>query len=525
MTPENQNQNSSASDPGQINNLPVHQAGDQFHPAFSDSAGQKQPDHYTNQPSQTSSPSSSGPSLPLSHNYVEPSSGMMTNPQPAAMSAQAPVTPTTNVMANPNLAIASVPKKKKNLWLWIGLPLIVLLILAGGAALAYKIFLLEPKEALSTYVKKVATAKSANFEGTASWRTLEEKSDKAVEQTAGASILPSNISASAKGAYDIHDKSQPKFEITASAKSNELELIKASAMSFVDEIFFKFEAGAWLSNFGVKIESKWYKMKVDTALKDLDKDECKMDTEANGLISSPIISNLPVKDTKRVAFSEKIAGHTAAHYSGEIDFSKINAYADSLNSKLPAKCKITVKQSDFDGLSVKYDLYSSKNFDRLDLKITSKPAKSDVSLTLDTQNYNQSISIEKPTDAKEITNFMEMFGMTDSQYEATPENGRDAQRKSDLRNIKTALESYYNDNVTYPSRNNWTTELTKGGSPYMKTVPKDPKTGQDYIYNAMPNSPPFTSYTLKATLENKNDPDVQDDTGAKDGVYIVSSAQ
>jgi general secretion pathway protein G len=112
-----------------------------------------------------------------------------------------------------------------------------------------------------------------------------------------------------------------------------------------------------------------------------------------------------------------------------------------------------------------------------------------------------------------------------------PQRARDSQRKSDLRNIKTALETYYNDNNSYPTAGGASctpsvgaclaTILGAGTTPYMKTVPNDPKGGQNYTYTPSPAScaaGACTSYTLKATLENTND------TQATAGVYTVSSA-
>jgi general secretion pathway protein G len=86
-----------------------------------------------------------------------------------------------------------------------------------------------------------------------------------------------------------------------------------------------------------------------------------------------------------------------------------------------------------------------------------------------------------------------------------PQRGRDAQRKTDIRNIKTALETYYNDNYAYPQAPSWKTDLSNSSTtPYMKNVPQDPKTKNDYAY--APNcSPTCTDYTLSADLENKKD--------------------
>jgi general secretion pathway protein G len=104
-----------------------------------------------------------------------------------------------------------------------------------------------------------------------------------------------------------------------------------------------------------------------------------------------------------------------------------------------------------------------------------------------------------------------------------PQRARDSQRKSDLRNIKTALETYYNDNNGYPATGSWKTDLTPSGNPYLKTVPQDPKSKSDYAYTPSPSgcaSGACTSYTLQATLENSKDSQIN----ASGNGYVVNSA-
>ncbi len=107
-----------------------------------------------------------------------------------------------------------------------------------------------------------------------------------------------------------------------------------------------------------------------------------------------------------------------------------------------------------------------------------------------------------------------------------PQRARDAQRKSDLRNVKTALETYFNDANAYPSGN-------FAGLPavlqpnYIKTVPFDPKGGTasapGYVYTPTCAGTPSvcTSYVLQATLENTKDSSIKTGTTA---TYEVTSA-
>jgi prepilin-type N-terminal cleavage/methylation domain-containing protein len=88
------------------------------------------------------------------------------------------------------------------------------------------------------------------------------------------------------------------------------------------------------------------------------------------------------------------------------------------------------------------------------------------------------------------------------------QRAKDATRKADLRQIQSGLEIFRSDQLAYPAT------LSCGGSltgtvngatvTYIARIPCDPKTGFSYTYT--PGSP-ASSYTLKACLENKNDPD------------------
>lgn len=88
---------------------------------------------------------------------------------------------------------------------------------------------------------------------------------------------------------------------------------------------------------------------------------------------------------------------------------------------------------------------------------------------------------------------------------AARERARDAQRKSDLRNIQTALRVYYNDNSAYPTtaemNNLFGNSWADGSIVYMNLLPDDPLVGQSYSYTSSDSD----TYLLEACLENKSD--------------------
>ena len=93
---------------------------------------------------------------------------------------------------------------------------------------------------------------------------------------------------------------------------------------------------------------------------------------------------------------------------------------------------------------------------------------------------------------------------------------RDAERKSDLKNISTALRLYFNDNGTFPAvaAMPWDAEWSGNGGNtiYMSKLPNDPLPGQAYEYELGPTGDTFI---LTACLENASD---------AQGVTTVSTA-
>lgn len=102
--------------------------------------------------------------------------------------------------------------------------------------------------------------------------------------------------------------------------------------------------------------------------------------------------------------------------------------------------------------------------------------------------------------------------------------GRDAQRKSDLKQISHALELFYSDYGRYPDASGTTiaacpypagSSCTWGtaefsdsrGTTYFKMMPKDPTSNFNYVYRVVPNSS-NQKYQLFAKLENSQDKDL-----------------
>lgn len=104
------------------------------------------------------------------------------------------------------------------------------------------------------------------------------------------------------------------------------------------------------------------------------------------------------------------------------------------------------------------------------------------------------------------------------------QKGRDAQRKSDLRQVQSALELYRADQGNYPDSISCGLSLT-AGSPtvtYMQKIPCDPLNSAPNIYILTSSS---STYQLVACLENSNDGQRDDNNGLINNAACVNGSK
>lgn len=97
-------------------------------------------------------------------------------------------------------------------------------------------------------------------------------------------------------------------------------------------------------------------------------------------------------------------------------------------------------------------------------------------------------------------------GAADSQA-SVQVRARDADRKNELKILQSRLESYFNDNGSYPTGADWAAEI--GATEDELTDPS----GEAYSYRSVDGQ----AYTLRVQLENESDPE------AVDGYYVLHS--
>lgn len=86
-------------------------------------------------------------------------------------------------------------------------------------------------------------------------------------------------------------------------------------------------------------------------------------------------------------------------------------------------------------------------------------------------------------------------------YSSFTKQSRDAKRKADLEQVRSALEMYRSNNSTYPGSVTFGgSAISDGTNTYIQKTPKDPKSTQAYYY--VQNS--SSDYTIGAYLEGGN---------------------
>ncbi len=110
-----------------------------------------------------------------------------------------------------------------------------------------------------------------------------------------------------------------------------------------------------------------------------------------------------------------------------------------------------------------------------------------------------------------------LASLSASSFQSSQRKARDARRKSDLHQITTALEAYYNDVGTYPLSSQshtilgcnganecgWGQEFRDDkGTTYMVKLPADPSAGRGFNYAYVSSG---TEYQIYARLENTED--------------------
>ena len=121
-----------------------------------------------------------------------------------------------------------------------------------------------------------------------------------------------------------------------------------------------------------------------------------------------------------------------------------------------------------------------------------------------TMKKNNGFTLIEILVAATIISVLSVIGATS--YISINKRSRDAKRKSDLEQVRSALEMWRTDKVSYPGTTSWQTISSALGAlkpDYVPALPTDPLSTQNYYYRTIGAVAPFYSYCICANLENQ----------------------
>jgi len=137
------------------------------------------------------------------------------------------------------------------------------------------------------------------------------------------------------------------------------------------------------------------------------------------------------------------------------------------------------------------------------------------------KKYNSGVTLQELLVVVAIIAFLAIVAFW--AYRTQVFKGFDSRRKTDIYQIKVAVEEYEKDHDCYPLPQTVVCDPGTGLQPYIPKVPCDPRTGASYYYDYEDSSCPkwFRIYT---TLENLKDSDYMGSLGPNGGYNYYSGS-
>jgi hypothetical protein len=357
-----------------------------------------------NKPGEVINPASaSGTAATTNPVEIDPST-FSAQPESQALPNQAPASventgPHANLQNAPAIVAPNRPRKGLR-WLLI---LLVVLFLATGSVFAYLEYV-APERAVQSYVSKLTQVEATAFNGRLDLKSASSEAEK------GAFSASTRFS----GQYNGKNSEDERFDVTIDGNIGYLGVnvdVKLALISAESALYLRPEQlGPLETLFGQSdISNHWYKLPFEedengsSTLGFEDRDCTDEDLAAiENYIQNELSTRLKPQDLNRVGLlRENIDGHSVTHYSGVLKGEQIIQIIEEINQKLSEDCREDVEDAEeLRQVNMIFDLWTSDNFDRLQLNISGLKAFENLNITLDTHGYNQEFDIQVPTDSK-----------------------------------------------------------------------------------------------------------------------------
>jgi hypothetical protein len=165
----------------------------------------------------------------------------------------------------------------------------------------------------------------------------------------------------------------------------------------------RYRQGSYL----LSLESgRWYTAGLDESIYDSVCAHNEPSTLQGKLQLYRAVKNLRLTPSPWVNFFASRGGHPAVHLSGTLSGTQLASLLQALQAAAPPGCgsinTLGLSAEDLKHVATRLDLYANTSHDQLVVTLSDKTLGAKATLTLDTYNYNQPVSIPKPTGATDL---------------------------------------------------------------------------------------------------------------------------
>lgn len=333
-------------------------------------------------------------------------------------------------------------------------------------------YVLPARAAAKKFNDKLASASSLHFSGS-------------LKMTGSSflSVLDSNLTFS--GNYtNKGEANQMNYSGTFASRNYDGSLVATggtlySQMTGSDMPFIRYNQG--IATYHIT-PNDWYSTRIDNSMYKY-YCETRPDTKyPSALAWYQAVRQIKLQPSALVEYDQKINGHATTHLRGAISGKDLNSAWTNINSSLPTGCEWNSLIEDVTDLKTNYDLYTSNNYDEIQIHFTDKQLGLSGTIITDFGQYNAADTVSAPASSKSLADIFSGRAAIQA---------RDFTRRANIDALKVALDKYAAANKATPP-----SSLAKLAPKYIAAIPKDPN-GTDYKYTVTKKT-----YSLSATLED-----------------------
>lgn len=144
------------------------------------------------------------------------------------------------------------------------------------------------------------------------------------------------------------------------------------------------------------LTSDWHRATLDNNLYTWACETREDSTYPNGLDLIRFYRSLRINKSWLVGFSQPVAGHRTTHFSGRVEKQSLREALKTLDEKLPGSCQLPLFGQGAQDITARYDLWTSREYDRFRLKLEDPLLGVEAILQIDLHSYGDATEMNRP---------------------------------------------------------------------------------------------------------------------------------